>query len=87
MADEFDSVFWSRNAFITLTPDEIAAYEAIRKFREAPDSAQGTNFFTQYLSPITRQVNKLGRRPFTGWEDMLIFNSLKRIQSSNFGTR
>ncbi len=77
MADEFDSLFWSRNILIELTPDEIAAYEAIRKFREAPDYAQGTNFFTHYLSPITRQLNKLGRRPFTGWEDMLIFNSIK----------
>lgn len=76
-ADQFDSLFWSQNAFVTLAPQEIAAYEAIRKFRESPDSAQGTNIFTKYLSPITRQLSKLGRRPFTGWEDMLIFNSVK----------
>lgn len=76
-ADEFDSLFWSQNSFVSLTPDELAAYEAIKKFREAPDSAQGTNFFTKYLSPVTRQLNKLGRRPFTGWEDMLVYNSIK----------
>lgn len=76
-ADIFDSLFWSNNEFVRLTPEEVAAYEAIRKFREAPDSAQGTNIFTKYLSPITRQLNKLGRRPFTGWEDMLIYNSIK----------
>lgn len=76
-ADNFDSLFWVNNRFVELTPEETMAYEAIRKFREAPDSAQGTNIFTKYLSPITRQLNKLGRRPFTGWEDMLIYNSIK----------
>lgn len=76
-ADEFDTLFWAQNTFVPLTADEMAAYEAIKKFREAPDSAQGTNFFTKYLSPITRQLNKLGRRPFTGWEDMLVYNSIK----------
>ena len=76
-ADEFDSLFWAKNEFVSLTEDEKFAYEAIRKFREAPDSAEGTNIFTKYLAPITRQLNKLGRRPFTGWEDMFVYNTIK----------
>lgn len=76
-ADDFDSVFWATNNFVELTEDEKFAYEEIRKYRESPDSAQGTNFFTKYLSPITKQLNKLSRRPFTGWEDMLVYNTIK----------
>ncbi len=76
-ADKFDTTFWERNKFVELTADEIEAYEAIRRFREAPDSAEGTNIFTKYLRPITQQLEKLERKPFTGWEDMLIYNKVK----------
>ncbi len=76
-ADNFDTTFWEVNSFVELTKDEIEAYEAIRRFREAPDSAEGTNIFTKYLRPITRQLEKLERKPFTGWEDMLVYNKVK----------
>lgn len=76
-ADKFDTTFWETNKFVELTKDELDAYYAIRRFREAPDSAEGTNIFTKYLRPFTRQLEKLERRPFTGWEDMLIYNKVK----------
>lgn len=76
-ADKFDSLFWNEHQFIPLAKEELEAYEAIRAFREAPDSVQSTNIFTKYLAPINRQLSKLNRKPFTGWEDMLVYNTIK----------
>lgn len=76
-ADKFDSLFWTQHQFIPLSKDELEAYDAIRAAREAPDSVQSTNIFTKYLAPINQQLSKLNRKPFTGWEDMLVYNTIK----------
>ncbi|HOQ48541.1 MAG TPA: DUF5686 family protein [Candidatus Kapabacteria bacterium] len=43
-ADKFDTTFWETNKFVELTKDELDAYYAIRRFREAPDSAKAQTF-------------------------------------------
>ncbi len=79
-ADRFDERFWEEKSLIPLSASELEAYEFIRRAREAPDSVSGTTFFDLYFAPISRQLAKLNRKPFTGLRDMFIYN---RVQGVN----
>jgi len=73
-ADEFDTLYWKMNQVVPLTNDEIYAYDAIARARENPDSAMTEGFFGTYFAPINRQLAKLARPPFTGWQDIFAYN-------------
>ncbi|MDX9789735.1 MAG: DUF5686 family protein [Candidatus Kapaibacterium sp.] len=73
-ADKFDTIFWSENEVIPLTEQEIYAYKAIERVRENPDSALTDGFFGTYFAPVSRQLAKLARPPFTGWQDIFRYN-------------
>lgn len=73
-ADDFDTLFWKMNEVVPLTKDEIYAYDAIARVRENPDSALTEGFFGTYFAPINRQLVKLARPPFTGWQDIFRYN-------------
>lgn len=73
-ASEFDSAYWDDRAVLPLRPIEAEAYDAIRRARENPDSVSGTSFIGQFFTDITREIGKLNRRPFTGFDDVLRYN-------------
>jgi hypothetical protein len=75
-ADNFDTTFWEMHQIVPLTDDEIFAYKAIEKFRENPDSASTEGFLGTYLAPLNRQLAKLARPPFTGWQDIFGYNRI-----------
>ncbi len=81
-ADEFDTLYWKKSMVVPLKDSEKQAYEAIRLARETPDSAAGTSFLDQYISPVTKRFAKLNQKPFTGLGDMFIYN---RVQGLNLG--
>lgn len=73
-AETFDSTFWRTHAKVPLRPEEELAYEEIRIALENPDSLLQTTFLDRYLGPVTRTMARLGRRPFTGFEDIVRYN-------------
>lgn len=74
-ADTYDSVFWQSHQKLPLKPEEQQAYADIQYLQDNPDSVQ-SSFFDSFLGPITRTIARLGRRPFTGFEDVLRYNSI-----------
>lgn len=81
-ADGFDSVYWRDRQVLPLRPEEATAYEAIRRTTENPDSAAGRGLVDKLLGGITRQIGRLTRPPFTGFEDILRYN---RVQGGYLG--
>ncbi len=73
-ADDIDSAYWSTRAVPPLRPEELRAYENIRIARDDPDSTAGAGWFDRIFGPITSQIGKLNRRPFTGFEDVFRYN-------------
>jgi hypothetical protein len=76
VAETYDSTFWRTNARIPLRPEEEQAYEEIRIALENPDSLLTTTFIDRYIGPVTRTMARLGRRPFTGFEDVFRYNRI-----------
>lgn len=81
-ASQFDTTFWKKHNFIKLTEKEKLAYKNISLARENPDSVYGAGFLNSIFGPITRQIAKLNRKPFTGIDDIFIYN---RVQGAALG--
>lgn len=74
-AADFDSTYWQTNLRLPLTPQEQRAYQDIQMILENPDSLQNS-MFEQILGPVSRFLQRLARRPFTGFEDIFRFNTI-----------
>jgi hypothetical protein len=72
-ADVFDSSYWQQNLRLPLRPEEQRAYDEIQMILENPDSLQNS-MFEQILGPVSRFLQRLGRRPFTGFDDIFRYN-------------
>lgn len=72
-ATSFDSLYWQSNLRLPLRPEEERAYREIEMILENPDSLQNS-MFEQILGPVTRFLQRLGRRPFTGFDDIFRYN-------------
>jgi hypothetical protein len=68
-----DSVFWQQNAYGTLSREEEQAYTDIQRLIDNPDSLQST-VINRIFGPIARAIARLGRRPFSGFEDVVRYN-------------
>ncbi len=73
-AYEFDPAYWKANEKMPLRPEELQAYEEIRKTIESPDSVATISFVDRYIGPITRTLSMLARKPFTGIDDIVRYN-------------
>ncbi|GMU86562.1 MAG: hypothetical protein AMXMBFR48_18040 [Ignavibacteriales bacterium] len=73
-ADELNADYWDDNGVLPLRDEEKEAYEEIRRLRENPDSVLTSNFFDRYIGPVTREIAKLDRSPFSGFDDFFRFN-------------
>lgn len=78
-ADSFDAAYWNDNAVMPLREEEKFAYEEIRRIRENPDSVLQATFIDRYIGPLTRQIAKLDRPPFTGFDDFFRFNRVQGV--------
>lgn len=74
-AQTYDTTFWTQNMKMPLRPEEEFAYEEIRRFQENPDSVEGS-FLDRYIGPVTRTIARLGREPFSGFEDVFRYNNI-----------
>ncbi|NUN08270.1 MAG: carboxypeptidase-like regulatory domain-containing protein [Ignavibacteriaceae bacterium] len=81
-ADKEEEEFWVQNMVMPLRPEELSAYEEIRAVRENPDSMLVNSVFEKYIGPVTREIAKLDRDPFTGFDDFFRFN---RVSGLNLG--
>jgi len=70
----FDSTYWKTNEKMPLRPEELQAYDDIRKTIESPDSILTTSVVDRYIAPVTRTLAMLARRPFTGFDDIIRYN-------------
>ncbi len=73
-ADELNAEYWDDNGVLPLRDEEKDAYEEIRRLRENPDSVLTSSFFDRYIGPVTREIAKLDRSPFSGFDDFFRFN-------------
>lgn len=71
----YDSVFWQQNAYGRLSRDEEQAYTDIQRLIDNPDSLQST-LINRIFGPIARGIARLGRRPFSGFEDVARYNRI-----------
>ncbi|GAB1430211.1 DUF5686 and carboxypeptidase-like regulatory domain-containing protein [Ignavibacteria bacterium] len=78
-ADIFDSTFWAERAIMPLRPEEAAAYIAIQEQKDNPDSLKANSLFG---NPISREIAKLVKRPFSGINDIFRYN---RVNGSYLG--
>lgn len=74
-AQTFDSTFWQLNAPGTLSSDEERAYMEIQRLIDNPDSLQST-VINSIFGPIARTIARLGRRPFSGFDDVARYNRI-----------
>ncbi len=81
----YDSVFWKQNTYGSLSRDEERAYEEIQRLIDNPDSLQST-VINSIFGPIARGIARLGRRPFSGFEDVLRYNRVHGLYLG-LGTR
>jgi len=77
-ANFFDSTYWRENQKLPLRPEEESAYAEIQNSIDNPDSLQNT-FLDTYIGPITRNIAKLGRRPFSGIDDVFRYNRIHGV--------
>ncbi len=81
-ADIIDPLFWDNNAILPLTDKEAKAYNEIKEARENPDSIFQSSFVDRYIGPVTREIAKLDRSPFTGFDDFFRYN---RVEGAYIG--
>jgi hypothetical protein len=72
--DKIDTNLWNENQLLPLRKEEAEAYLAIQNAIENPDSVVGTNFFTQYLTPIRNFFAQFNQEPFTGFDNVFRYN-------------
>ncbi len=73
-AYRYDSTYWKTNEKMPLRPEELQAYDEIRKTIESPDSVITTSVIDRYIAPVTRTLAMLARKPFTGFDDIIRYN-------------
>lgn len=78
-ADELNADYWDDNGVLPLREEEKYAYEEIRQLRENPDSVLTSTFFDRYIGPVTREIAKLDREPFSGFDDFFRFNRVGAV--------
>lgn len=78
-ADIFDSTYWAERAIMPLRPEEITAYIAIQEQKDNADSMEANDLFS---NPISREIAKLVKRPFSGISDIYRYN---RVNGSYIG--
>ncbi|MBX2974713.1 MAG: carboxypeptidase-like regulatory domain-containing protein [Ignavibacteriaceae bacterium] len=76
-ADTFDEKFWDENSVLPLSEKEVKAYDDIKAARENPDSIFQASFVDRYIGVVTREIAKLDRSPFTGFDDFFRFNRVE----------
>jgi hypothetical protein len=81
-ADVLDETFWRENEKIPLRKEEVQGYAEIQTMIENPDSIETRTFLDRYIAPVTQTMARLGRRPFTGWDDVFHYN---RVQGAYLG--
>lgn len=74
-ANAFDSSYWQANLRLPLRPEEQRAYQEIDLFLNNPDSLENS-LFNRLLGPVRKVLNRLQQPPFTGFDDMLRYNSI-----------
>lgn len=74
-ATVYDSVYWRENAKLPLHPEEARAYDEINSFVNNPDSLENS-LINRLFGPIRRGLAALRRPPFTGFDDILRYNSI-----------
>jgi len=85
-AFEFDTTFWNQNERVPLREEERRAYDEIAIALENPDSLASATFIDRFLGPIPQYLARLGRRPFTGFEDIARYNRIHGLYLG-LGTR
>ncbi len=78
-AFEFDTAYWSANERVPLRDEERRAYDEIAIALENPDSLASATFIDRFLGPIPQYLARLGRRPFTGFEDVVRYNRIHGV--------
>lgn len=73
-ADIEDTTFWLSNSILPLKIEEQKAYTAIKTAQEVQDSVAAEGILNTIFSPVITVMNKLSRRPFSGFEDVFRFN-------------
>jgi len=74
-ANIFDSTYWRMNSKLPLRPEEERAYQEINSFINNPDSIENS-LINRYLGPVRQALAKLRQPPFTGFDDILRYNSI-----------
>lgn len=74
-ANDFDSTYWSVHTKLPLQPEEERAYQEINTFINNPDSLENS-LLNRYFAPIRRGLATLRRPPFTGFDDIIRYNSI-----------
>jgi hypothetical protein len=74
-ATVFDSSYWSVNTKLPLQPEEELAYQEINTFVNNPDSLE-SSLLNRFFAPIRRGLAALRRPPFTGFDDIMRYNSI-----------
>lgn len=77
-AHEFDSTYWRANSKLPLRPEEAVAYADIQNLIDNPDSLE-SNILDRYIGPVTRTIARLGRKPFSGFEDVFRYNRIHGV--------
>jgi hypothetical protein len=82
----FDTAFWNLNERVPLREEERRAYDEIAIALENPDSIASATFIDRFLGPLPQYLARLGRRPFTGFEDIARYNRVHGLYLG-LGTR
>jgi hypothetical protein len=74
-ADTLSELEWRTFQKLPLRAEERKAYAEIQYLQDNPDSLQ-SSFFDSFLGPVTRTIARLGRKPFTGFDDVFRYTSV-----------
>lgn len=74
-AKTYDPSYWKVHAKLPLRPEEELAYQEINSFVNNPDSIE-SSLLNKYFAPIRKGLAALRRPPFTGFDDIVKYNSI-----------
>lgn len=74
-ARTFDPAYWQVHAKLPLRPEEELAYQEINSFINNPDSIE-SSLLNKYFGPIRQGFARLRQPPFTGFDDIVKYNSI-----------
>lgn len=74
-ANTYDPSYWKVHAKLPLRPEEELAYQEINSFINNPDSIE-SSILNKYFAPIRQGLAILRRPPFTGFDDIVKYNSI-----------